>query len=975
MSRHPMQQSCQRPSWFLACGIGLIGMLASARGAEEPMAPDPSAAPIPVVANAAAAQAVLDKALASGQALVSDLQIGEKGDPNRCKIVCAKPAEPLAPGRYRLHALVATTPQNDLISEAIVMFLWIRGSYRGFEPAEFFPEPGKLAPVHYDFTLDKPDDFPVHISWLVGDSKLDPGDGNGARGKYYAKRKNFMLQSKLKPPKMSLGDQATDDAADLGDDLDEAVKKSDQPKALAPRPLDAADLPTHRMLLTGLVIERLSPVQVVAVRTDPVAFEPGTSGRAEADLRNLAATPATVKLVWTVTEAKRPDEILARHEETVTLAAGEQRAHAMAKPLDITGIGRLGRVRVEALAEGMRPDACRTPFVVLPPKRATPAELPKKVFAHYMGCYPAGTGVTGLHLNEHSADLLHERTDITTAIGGRFRNFPLVWQQPGLKSGGPLTAKESADLEIRRAMRIGIEGFAVDAWAGGNDAIGAFETLIKVAGEKDYPFEVTICLDSAAPVTTVQWLLKNYGKHPKLARRDGKPLIFDYNSSFKVLQTLDAEIDERIPQSDRAAAVNRMRTTELGWHLMGQTYRKWEELIGQPIFFSFDLCWFFFQVPDVKPDMPTRSAAAIARHVPLLWSFGSYGFGGNTEEIAEAVRAAGGEWGGVTAYHQKEGYGAAHEVYMPQGTEWMTWNWNDLRRTGATCLQLVTWNDFTENTNIVPAYNTRYALYDLTGYQIEWWRTGKKPVTDHDRVYVTYPKYPADAKIWPFKGRGGPRGIDVQTILTAPATIRLPGRNIEFEANAGFGWVSEDFEKKDDAAPADPKKFRAARGFRQFPATPGPVIVEVVRDGKVVLRLESPEPITDRPFRQDCGAVCWSTEEERHWKADFGDRPMFVYSEYGDADNDGLPNWFEMYWFTKERGFKPLESDNPDELLEGPKEHAFTRWADVSTQTAVKPDYDPDNDGKTNLEEYQNRTDPTVQNVTKPGRAEVTGLE
>lgn len=352
-----------------------------------------------------------------------------------------------------------------------------------------------------------------------------------------------------------------------------------------------------------------------------------------------------MKLVWTVTEAKRPDEILARHEETVTLAAGEQRTHAMAKPLDINGIGRLGRVRVEALAEGIRPDACRTPFVVLPPKRATPAELPKKVFAHYMGCYPAGTGFTSLHLNEHSGDLLHEKTDITTSIGGRFRNFPLVWQQPGLKSGGPLTAKESADLEIRRAMRIGIDGFAVDAWAGGKDAIGAFETLIEVAGEKDYPFEVTICLDGAAPVTTVQWVLENYGKHPKLARRDGKPLIFDYNSSFKVLETLNAEIDERIPQSDRAAAVNRLRTTELGWHLMGQTYRKWEEVIGQPIFFSFDLCWFFFQVPDVTPDMPTRSAAAIARHVPLLWSFGSYGFGGNTEEIAKAVRAAGGEWG------------------------------------------------------------------------------------------------------------------------------------------------------------------------------------------------------------------------------------------------------------------------------------------------------------------------------------------
>jgi hypothetical protein len=153
------------------------------------------------------------------------------------------------------------------------------------------------------------------------------------------------------------------------------------------------------------------------------------------------------------------------------------------------------------------------------------------------------------------------------------------------------------------------------------------------------------------------------------------------------------------------------------------------------------------------------------------------------------------------------------------------------------------------------------------------------------------------------------------------------------------------------------------------------VIVEVVREGKVVLRLESPEPITDRPFRQDCGAVCWSTEEERHWKADFGDKPMFVYSEYGDADKDGLPNWFEMYWFSKERAFKPVVSDNPDDLLEGQKQHPITRWPDLSTQTLVDPTYDPDNDGKTNLEEFKNRTDPTLQDLAAPGRSAAPTLE
>jgi len=970
----------KQKQWYLpghwklfACALGLIGTLAPAWGAVKTVPLIPSAAPIPVVTDAAAAQAELDKALASGQALVADLTISDgKSTPARCPLVRAKNAEPLPPGRYRLHALVATTPQDNIVSEAVTLFVWIRGRYRGFEPKEFFSEPGKLAPVHFDFTLDKPEQVEVCLDWLVGESVSSglPGNRGDQIGAYHKSRQNFILQLGLKNgPDMGMDKPSADDAG-IGEDLDDLGKE----KRLLPRPIDGANLPANRVLLTGLTIERMSPVEVLAVRTDPVAFEPGASGRAMADVRNLDAKPVTTKLAWTIVEAKRPDAILARHEETVTLAAGEQRTLTMAEPLAAAGITRLGYLRLEVVSEGPRTDACRTSFVVLPPKRA-PVERPKKVFAHYMGCYPAGTGVTSLHLDEDSAGILHESKDLVAQIGGRFRNFPLVWQEPGLKrgknGGWPLTAEESADLEIRRAMRIGIDGFAVDAWAGGADAQKTFETLIKVAAEKNYPFEMTLCLDGAEPVTTVKWLIKNFGKNPKLARRDGKLLVFDYNSAFRAIPLLDASIDERIPASERAAAVQRLRSTELGWHLIGQAYRKYEELIGEPIYFSFDLCWFAFQVPDFKPDMYVRSAAAIARHVPLLWSFGTYGLGGNLDEIAKAVREAGAEWGGATAYHQKEGYsGSGFEVYMPQGTEWMFWNWDMLRRQDATCLQLVTWNDYTENTNIGPGYNTRYGIYDLTGYQIEWWRTGKQPVPDHDRVYVVYQKYPKGAKVWPFKGSGGPRAIEVRAILTAPATIRLPGRNIEYEAGAGLDcigadWANKDWEKDAKAMRAK-DNFCRTQGFRQFPITPGPVIVEVVRGGKVVLRVESPEPITDRPFRQDCGAVCWSTEEERHWKADFGDRPMFVYSEYGDADKDGLPNWFEMYWFSKERGFKPVVITDPVKLLESPKENPVTRWPDISTQTLVEPDADPDDDGKTNLEEYQNRTDPTVPELRSP---------
>jgi hypothetical protein len=258
---------------------------------------------------------------------------------------------------------------------------------------------------------------------------------------------------------------------------------------------------------------------------------------------------------------------------------------------------------------------------------------------------------------------------------------------------------------------------------------------------------------------------------------------------------------------------------------------------------------------------------------------------------------------------QYENYGWL-QIASP-GMDWIRSDWQRARDWPSTLIQLITWNDYHENTNLSPGINTRYAYYDLMGYFIKWWKTGKEPAPgDHDRVYIFSHKYTNTARIFPFKARTrADNVIEVLTILPSPAKMRMPGRNAEWDAPSGMS-------------------------YKQVPLTAGPVVAELVRDGKVAIRLASPEPVSDRPFRQDTGKVGWSTEELRNWKADFGDsEPMYVYSEYGDADGDGLPNWFEMLYFGK--------------------------FGDMSTATCADPAADPDGDGKTNLQEYLDQTDPT----------------
>jgi hypothetical protein len=531
------------------------------------------------------------------------------------------------------------------------------------------------------------------------------------------------------------------------------------------------------------------------------------------------------------------------------------------------------------------------------------AARPKKVFAHYMGCWPAASGALLYGRQNLFTSLKADSADKTMRMGGHVRNYDLV------PAGRALTAEQSADLEIRRALRIGIDGFAVDAWAGGDDARRSLDALFKVAEAKNYPFEITVCLDpccGADLVGTVKELLAKHGTSPKLARRDGKPLIFGYMSSCYGMGPVMAKTDPKLSEGERKAAAEQLRLSPEGWEIIGQAYAQAQKEIGQPIFYHYCLTWFFLNIDKakVKPGMLTEAAGIIAKHVGALGGF--VWLGPEQDAIAKAAKAAGAEWAPPVGHYQKENI--PYECYAPAGTEWMGC-WDGARAGDATLLQIITWNDYGENTNIAPALNTRYNLYDLTGYHIAWWKTGKAPVPDHDQVYLNYRKHTKKAVITPFKACFGPRdfALEVITILPTPATIRLPGRDVTYDAPAGF--------------------FR-----KQVPLTAGPVIAELLRDGNTVIRLESPEPITDKPFREDHGLVCFSTEDARHWQADFGDTPPAWYSEYGDMDGDGLPNWWEMYYFGK--------------------------WLDFATAGNAKPGDDPDDDGKTNLQEYQERTDP-----------------
>jgi hypothetical protein len=568
-------------------------------------------------------------------------------------------------------------------------------------------------------------------------------------------------------------------------------------------------------------------------------------------------------------------------------------------------------------------------------------QLPRKIYGHYMGCFCCGTGAiqyhatSGLQTMDAPGHIVNQKDPLKRALaawaskscGGTYRNFGLA------PYGKPLSLEAAADLEIRRAMRIGMDGFTFDAWAGGAGAIKLLDLMFKLCEEKNYSFELTItpdctCFDDKLEdlkpytgngwVKSVKWLLDKHGKSPKLARRDGKPLVLGYGAQWAWVAYLWEVAGKKLGANATKAAleaeVNRLRTCEEGWKLMWPAYQKMEQEIGQPVYWEMDLTpgLFFHGVPFTgdRNKAILEATRVVAQDFPAI---GQFLWDGPVPEMAKVVVDAGREWCHPMKL-QYENYGY-FQAASP-GLDWVRSDWQNARDIPSTLIQHITWNDYHECTNLSPGYNTRYAYYDLTGYFIRWWKTGKEPAPDHDRIYVFSHKYAHDTKMFPFKAKTrADNEIEVLTILPQPARLRMPRR------------TTKDGQAEWDAP--------AGMSFNRFALTAGPVAVELLRGGKVEIRLDCPEPVGDRPFRQDTGKVAISTECQRHWEEDFGkDVPFFHYSEYGDADNDGLPNWFEMLWFGK--------------------------FGDMSTATCATHDDDPDDDGKTNLQEYREQTDPTT---------------
>jgi hypothetical protein len=156
--------------------------------------------------------------------------------------------------------------------------------------------------------------------------------------------------------------------------------------------------------------------------------------------------------------------------------------------------------------------------------------------------------------------------------------------------------------------------------------------------------------------------------------------------------------------------------------------------------------------------------------------------------------------------------------------------WHTAMDANAQWVQLVTWNDYSEASEIAPSTSTRHAFYDLSAYYTSWFKTGKQPAIVRDAIYYFHriqpttasASSPNQAKQFGVKGEVS-NEIELLGFLKAPGTlsITIDGKTYTKEAPAGITSFT-------------------------IPLTLGTPTFRLVRNDKPVIEKQGAWPITDQ---------------------------------------------------------------------------------------------------------------------------------
>ena len=455
------------------------------------------------------------------------------------------------------------------------------------------------------------------------------------------------------------------------------------------------------------------------------------------------------------------------------------------------GLARLAAALLALVALPLQAE--ETPPGALPFVAASPGAGERLVLAHYFPPFPIQIGERGASGDYYERHYLRPEGE-----NGKFaRGGGYLRQRPLLPPGGLADAAAGFRLDVARAARVGIDGVGVDLLDLDGRHWRTTLALLDAARDAAPAFRIgpqpdMSALKDVTPARLAEALLV-FARHPAALRLpDGRLLVMPFAA-------------ERVSGTFWQELASRMRSA------------------GAPIAL----------VPNFV-NARTMDAYAGQSWAAALWGDRGSGAGPTQTRFAEQARAAGyPRWLATLApqdFRPKDLM--AWEV---DGSTGLASAFTAAMTGKAAGLHLVTWNDYSEASELAPSSATRFAWYDLTAWYIAHFKRGRPPAIVRDGLIVLHRRQlfnPVDiarGAAWQLRGRDAVSNrIDVRLFLTAPASVSVTTGGI----------------KSVRSVPA---------GFQrwQVPARPGAVRVQLTRAGKVLADCTSPHVIAAHPDRHD----------------------------------------------------------------------------------------------------------------------------
>lgn len=414
----------------------------------------------------------------------------------------------------------------------------------------------------------------------------------------------------------------------------------------------------------------------------------------------------------------------------------------------------------------------------------------KKVFAHYFYPFPLSVENKSASDDYYNVNYLNKAGESGkwSAYGGFLRQRPLP------VAAGPRDKWQLLNIqhEVRMAMARGISGFTFDVLSANSDA--RLQMLLDAAQSVDPRFKILVMPDISALKSNAAAVIDS------IAVAARSPAAYRLSDGRLVISAFNASVN----------------STDWWAGVMAQLKARGIAIAFVPTF----LGW-------------KAHAADFA-----ALSYGLSDWGTATASASDAVK------GDAQIAHSQYGkifmmpvdpqqYRPKDSIYWEAGNSGAFRNsWRSAIDGGADWVQLVTWSDFSESSEIEPYTDATLrtdigtGFYDLNGYFAVWFLTGTAPPITHDVLYFFYRREPTDAAA-PAQSRpnkivnSSPEDdIELLAFLTTPGELKISIGGHTSTLNAPAGMTS----------------------FK-VPTAPGTPLFTLSRDGSEVFTFPGPIPV------------------------------------------------------------------------------------------------------------------------------------